>query len=206
MTTWFESIGSGILFYIYNSVFFFFPLGIILMLTKGKINALRFALEQLFFLYMCCLFAVVFLPLPTMEAAANLSYRYQVIPFYFIVSLIKEPCASGVLGVLFNILLTIPFGIYLRYNNHMNKKNILLLGLALTLFIEIAQLTGLFFYFKGSYRLFDMDDLIQNTLGSYLGYLLAVKAEAYLPVIEAFDVKNTEVRDLEDTIQVMYIS
>jgi glycopeptide antibiotics resistance protein len=43
----------------------------------------------------------------------------------------------------------------------------------LSLIIESAQLTGLFFIYPGSYRLFDVDDLITNTLGGFLGTVLA---------------------------------
>ena len=45
----------------------------------------------------------------------------------------------------------------------------------LSLTIELAQLTGLFFTYPGSYRLFDVDDLMANTLGGFLGTVLSNK-------------------------------
>ena len=69
----------------------------------------------------------------------------------------------------------------------MDTKKIVLLSFALSLFVEIAQLTGLFFVFNGSYRLCDIDDLIANTLGGFLGCLLINKLEAFIPSIETFD-------------------
>ncbi len=55
-----------------------------------------------------------------------------------------------------------------------------------TLFIEVAQLTGLFFIYSGSYRLCDVDDLICNTLGGVMGAWIASKC-AFLPEIEMFE-------------------
>ena len=53
--------------------------------------------------------------------------------------------------------------------------------------IEVGQLTGLFFLFQGSYRLFDVDDLLCNTLGGLIGYLMICKARRFLPAISNFD-------------------
>ena len=69
----------------------------------------------------------------------------------------------------------------------MNTKKIVLLSFALSLFVEIAQLTGLFFVFNGSYRLCDIDDLMANTLGGFLGCQIVKSLEAYIPAIEKFD-------------------
>lgn len=47
--------------------------------------------------------------------------------------------------------------------------------------------TVLFFLFRGSYRLCDVDDLMLNTLGGLLGGELVRALEAHLPPIDAFD-------------------
>ena len=44
-----------------------------------------------------------------------------------------------------------------------------------------------FFVFRGSYRLCDVDDLMLNTLGGLLGGELVHALEAYLPPLDAFD-------------------
>ena len=61
------------------------------------------------------------------------------------------------------------------------------MSLAFSAFIELGQLTGLFFVFRGSYRLCDVDDLMLNTLGGLLGGELVHALEAYLPPLDAFD-------------------
>ncbi len=187
MTTWLNSIRDGINIYTTLAPAIFLPLGFVAMVKGGRLNIIRFALAQLFFLYMNIVFALVFLPLPTIDQAARLTTRAQLIPFYFIADLAKDPCASAVLGVIFNIAMTIPFGMFLTYYCGFNARKVLAFTFLLTAFIEIGQLTGLFFMFQGSYRLFDMDDLIQNTLGGYLGYLLIQKVNFLLPDLADFD-------------------
>ena len=92
-----------------------------------------------------------------------------------------------VLQVVCNILMLLPFGMYLRYVCGLDVGRVALASLAFSAFIELGQLTGLFFVFRGSYRLCDVDDLMLNTLGGLLGGELVRALEAYLPPIDAFD-------------------
>lgn len=74
--------------------------------------------------------------------------------------------------IVFNILLTVPFGVYLRYYFQCSWKKTLLFTFLLTLSFECLQLSALFGYYPRPYRLFDVDDLITNTLGGMLGYAI----------------------------------
>lgn len=79
------------------------------------------------------------------------------------------------LEVIFNILLLLPLGIYLRYFLKSARKWWLgiILIFSTTLFFEVSQLTALFGYYANPYRLFDVDDLITNTLGGMIGFFIA---------------------------------
>lgn len=79
------------------------------------------------------------------------------------------------LEVFFNIALLFPLGVYLRYFLKKAKKWYVALGFvfATTLFFEVSQLTALFGYYAHPYRLFDVDDLLTNTIGGMLGFLMA---------------------------------
>ena len=186
MTTWLESINSGITIAMVYGLFLFVP-GILasIILSGGKINLAKYTLNVLFFVYMCCVFALVFLPLPTMDTQL-MGHRIQLIPGYCLYDIAKNPSARAVAQVLFNIVMTIPFGAYLKYFWNMDMKKIALISFALTVFIEFGQLTGLFFMYPGSYRLCDVDDLICNTLGGLLGAWITGKC-AFLPELERFD-------------------
>lgn len=79
------------------------------------------------------------------------------------------------LEVFFNIALLFPLGVYLRYFLKKAKKWCVALGFVFTttLFFEVSQLTALFGYYAHPYRLFDVDDLLTNTIGGMLGFLMA---------------------------------
>ena len=51
----------------------------------------------------------------------------------------------------------------------------------LSLFFELTQLTGLNFIYSRPYRLFDVDNLMINTLGGILGYFIKNKLKVLLP-------------------------
>lgn len=60
-------------------------------------------------------------------------------------------------------------------------KKIILAGFLTSLLYEVTQLTGLFFIYPRPYRIFDVDDLIINTLGALVGYLIVPSISRFLP-------------------------
>src|SRR5574344_890438 len=87
----------------------------------------------------------------------------------------------------FKSLLTIPFGIYLRYYFKLNLKKTCLYTFLLSLFFELTQLSGLYFIYPRGYRLFDVDDLLLNTFGGFIGYYVANLFNKTLPNREKID-------------------
>lgn len=175
---------------------------LIMQVRRHKFNIVRLGINYMFLLYCICVIALVFFPLPTLAEQGRLSgHQIQAVPFSFVGDIIRRTpfvwnqpqtyipalTEKAVLQVVFNVLMTVPFGMYLRYNLHFSCKKIAVCSFGLSLFIEIAQLTGLFFMFSGSYRLCDVDDLIANTLGGIIGYAVVKMAERVVPAIEAFD-------------------
>jgi hypothetical protein len=57
----------------------------------------------------------------------------------------------------------------------------MLSGFIFSLLCEITQITGLFFIYPAPYRVFDIDDLIINTLGAVVGYLIFPLLSRILP-------------------------
>ena len=149
-------------------------------LTK-RFNPIRFVVNQICIFYMACLLAVVFFPLPTASQAIGLVYRIQKIPFYAIYDVVTNFSVEAVLQILFNIMMTVPFGIMMGYRFGFSTKKTILASLCLSLFIEVGQLTGLFFVYHGSFRLCDVDDLMLNTLGGFIGAVIYNKIAKVLP-------------------------
>ncbi len=152
-----------------------------------------------FIFYLLCAYYLIMLPLPNREYVATLTTPYyQLQPFANLgrfldqtVLNIRDPhtylaaMKQGVfLEPVFNIFLTIPFGLYLRYYFKVSLKKTILYSFFLSLFFELTQLSGLYFYYPRPYRLADVDDLINNTLGGTIGYFLAPMAEKILPTRE----------------------
>ena len=172
----------------------------------GSINKLRTLIIYSFFLYLLVIYFLVILPLPDKEVVKNMtSSPMQLIPFHFISDFIKEtPLVitnpktylsaikhSSFYVVIFNIFMTIPFGMYLRYYFKCSKKKTILYTFMLSLFFEVTQLTGLYYIYPRAYRLFDVDDLILNTLGGLIGYHL-MKFFKKLPTRDEIDKKSKE--------------
>jgi glycopeptide antibiotics resistance protein len=70
-----------------------------------------------------------------------------------------------------NIILTIPFGFGLPYLKKLNYKSMLILGLLFSFLIELTQFT-ISLIIGYPYRVTDINDILANTLGVVVGYLL----------------------------------
>lgn len=144
-----------------------------------------------FCLYFLCAFFVTLLPLPTPETMAKLqpiSKHLQLIPFQSFFDIERKSLFRDVAIILFNVALTMPLGYFSREMFQVSWKKAVLIGFLTSLFYEVTQLTGLFFIYPRPWRIFDVDDLIVNTFGAYLGYLLAPVISKMLPGIS--DTKN----------------
>ena len=81
---------------------------------------------------------------------------------------------------LLNVLLFIPLGVMLPllWNKFRQEKNILSFGFLVSLAIELMQTL--------TYRATDVNDLITNTLGAYLGFLCAkIFLQKRKPIVES---------------------
>ena len=173
----------------------------------GSIWSLRIWIIYSFILYLICTYCLIILPLPTPEKAQALNgYHTQLIPFNFIADIISRSHVQvsnpksyltvinnwAFLTTIFNIFMTLPFGFYLKYYFRNNLKQVILKTFLLSLFFELTQLSGLYFIYRGNYRLFDVDDLITNTIGGIFGFLLATTLSGILPTREEIDEKSLD--------------
>lgn len=168
----------------------------------GSINFTKAIIVYSFILYLECCFFLVNLPLPKIDSVHT---RYidmmNLQPFKFVLDFMKESplrildkttyvraLKHGTFYVpAFNVLMLIPFGIYLRYYFKCSLKKTIALTALLSLIFELIQLSGLFFIYSGPYRLCDIDDIIQNTLGGIIGYYIGGIASLILPKREKLD-------------------
>lgn len=203
--TYLNSIYSAFLFFPIIALFITFPFMIINYNKYGSISKLRTLIIYTFILYLLCAFFLVILPLPSKEYVSKLTIPYyQLKPFNFVFDFIKDNkysfnSLSNIIKILkqpstyqplFNIVLTIPFGIYLRYYYECSLKKTICLSFILTLFFEITQLTGIYGIYERNYRMFDVDDIMFNTLGGIVGYFLCTPFLKILPTRDNIDSKS----------------
>ena len=82
-----------------------------------------------------------------------------------VIDIINSPL-EYVKNTVLNILLFVPLGLLLPvlWEEYASIKKVLLMGLGLSLMIELLQIF--------TFRLTDIDDLLTNTAGAFLGYIL----------------------------------
>jgi glycopeptide antibiotics resistance protein len=117
-----------------------------------------------------------------------MSELIQLVPFQSFLDIERETLLRDLAIILFNLAMTMPLGYFLREYFHVSLKRTIFLGFLTSLLYEVTQLTGLFFIYPRAYRIFDIDDLIINTLGAFLGYAVAPLISGLLP--EVSDKKN----------------
>lgn len=162
----------------------------------GSIPFLRTSIIYSFVLYLLTIYLLVILPLPSQESVAVLTTPIvQLTPFQSMIDLVhntsfvwNQPYTylpalkeSYFYVIVFNILMFLPLGIYLHYYFRLSFWKTSAIGFLISLFFELTQLTGLYGIYPRPYRLFDVDDLIMNTLGVMLGYLMSPLVGRILP-------------------------
>jgi glycopeptide antibiotics resistance protein len=152
---------------------------------RGELGLLPGILAFAFLAYGLALVAYTLLPVPQIDDAWCAAHERftapQLNPLQFLDDIARDRTAPGLRGLLanpavqqvvFNVALFVPLGAYLRHRG-MRMPLVVLTGAAVSLLIECTQLTGNWFVFPCPYRLFDVDDLIANTLGTAAGLAFA---------------------------------
>lgn len=173
----------------------------------GSVSFARTIILFSFLFYLQCAFFLVILPLPDPATVVDRTGPFmQLVPFSFVRDFFAEsgfvlqnsstwlPAlkSSSFLQPLFNVLLTVPFGMYLSYYFKKNFGAVLVFSFVLTFFFEVTQLTGLYGLYENPYRLFDVDDLLLNTLGGILGHWIATRFLRFLPSRDRIDQRSRQ--------------
>jgi glycopeptide antibiotics resistance protein len=146
----------------------------------GRLTGWLAVLSATEVLYLCGLAAYTLFPVPR-ETAAFCAAR-STGDF-----LVLNPLGSldgtfaGYLQVALNVVLFVPMGYALRYHFRRGLVTAGLIGLGVSLIIEVTQGTAVFGAFGCPYRVADTGDLITNTLGTLVGWILAVATARLLP-------------------------
>ena len=167
----------------------------------GSILVLRTGIIYTFIFYMLTSYFMTILPLPPLDSVSSDSACMLLVPFDAVKRVIvnshinfKSPATyinifscADFWQIIFNILLLLPFGVYLRYYFRRKWWQVLIMSFAYSLFFELTQLSGLYGVYRYPYRFFEIDDLICNTLGGMTGYLITPLFVFFIPKRERLD-------------------
>ncbi len=189
------SLGTSLLILLLSAL----PYAIYNYRKRGQVPVKRTLVGYTFLWYLVAAYFLVILPLPSRESVEGLNtVHYNLEPFVFVEHFLRysgidlsnpatypsallQPTAYT---VYFNLLLFLPLGVYLRKYFQVTFLKTLLAGFLLSLFFELTQLTGLYGVYPRPYRIFNVDDLMVNTLGAATGFLIAPLLKPWTPEIE----------------------
>ncbi|MFC9710687.1 VanZ family protein [Paenibacillus sp. NPDC056933] len=213
MSPYIFPVQTAFLIFVIIAMFLLVPWLIYGYRKDGFFSWSRFAVSFSFIFYLLAAYCLVILPFPTTrntcaQQAADTVY-YNLVPFTFVKDIMKEtpivwsqPSSymgmiqgRAFLQVLFNVMLLMPLGVYIRYfwQKRSYWKQALLSGFGLSLFFEITQITGFYGYYDCPYRLFDVDDLLLNTSGTVLGFFAAPIVLALFPSRASIQAKSEQI-------------
>jgi glycopeptide antibiotics resistance protein len=170
------------------------PVAVVSYRRRGRAGGWSAVVVYLFLFYLLAAFLQTIIPLPAEPAEYCAGQTYastpQLRPGYFVDVLRTRATVSGtwlnpaMWSTALNVVLLAPLGFFLRYLSGVRFLAATALGFVASLFFELTQLTGVWFIYPCAYRLFSVDDLILNTAGAALGWLVAGPLIRVLPDLD----------------------
>ena len=201
MRKYLDAIGTGMIIFPLLAAVFTIPYMIYCYRKYGSMLFMRVVCVYAFIFYLLCVYCLAILPFPPSNAESTQKAGYNLIPFSYVpelltrevetevilsdpISWLRALYSSGWYEPIFNIIMFFPLGVFLRYYFGFSKGKTFLCAFSLSLFLELTQLTGTYGLAPFRYRLCDVNDLIDNTLGGMMGYWCTPLMTALLPTRE----------------------
>ncbi len=114
------------------------------------------------------------LPGPGTQQCLDGGARVQLLPFHVVSRLAGGgPVTDVLVQVALNVVLFVPLGVLLNRWWGLSWGRSAAVGALVSLGIETTQLTGVWFVYDCAHRVFDVDDVLANTVGAVLGAALS---------------------------------
>lgn len=188
MNQYFEAIRSSILYFPLIAGLSIVPYAYFQYKKIGYVQFNRTLVFYIFAFYAMTAFFLTVLPLPVISEGFCEFRIGKVIPNFFPFRFVKDTFhevqgnislfsivkSSTFMVTAANVLLLMPLGFFLRYLFQIKNAGIAtLIGFLASLFFEVTQLTALYGLYPCRYRHFEVDDLITNTFGCFIGFVIA---------------------------------
>ncbi|MBP2325141.1 glycopeptide antibiotics resistance protein [Kibdelosporangium banguiense] len=175
------------------------PVAVVSYRRRGRAGGWATLVFYCFLFYLLAAVMQTVIPLPRNPESYCATQTYastpQLRPFYFIEVVEQRSRGRWSLGAMMrnpalwsttlNVVLLLPLGFFLRYMAKSRFLAATAIGFGVSLLFELTQLTGLWFVYPCAYRLFSVDDLILNTAGAAIGWLIAGPLGRLLPPLES---------------------
>jgi glycopeptide antibiotics resistance protein len=174
------------------------PVAVVSYRRRGRAGGWSTVVFYCFLFYLLAALMQTIIPLPADPSGycAELSYAStpQLRPLYFLEVVNNRAGGDWSVGGMrhnpalwttaLNLVLLAPLAFFLRYLSGTRFVAAVALAFGASLFLELTQLTGLWFIYPCAYRLFSVDDLILNTTGAAIGWLVAGPLIRLLPDLD----------------------
>ncbi|QQQ75711.1 VanZ family protein [Saccharothrix sp. 6-C] len=184
LSSYLESIRTGFAAFVGVGVLVLLPLIALHYYRFGRVEPRRAVVLYGLLAYGLVALALIFLPFPSSlvcDGETMLSTR----PFQWVTDMRHNLAANGRSGLgavvtstaflqqAFNVALFVPLGVVLRKSYGRGAFAVVAIGLGISLAVEVVQYTGNLGVYPCPYRIADVDDLISNTTGALVGWMLA---------------------------------
>jgi hypothetical protein len=187
-----EQVRNGILAILaggFAGFLLFVPFVAVSYRRRGRLTAGRAVLWALALVYFWAIWTYTLLPLPDPDTMRCAGVNLDIWAFVDDVRgaarrpgpFVTDP---AILQLVLNVLLFVPLGFFLRVLGGRGILVALLVGLGTSAFVETTQVTGVWGIYPCAYRVFDVDDMLTNTLGAVAGSLFALVVPSRLRGVE----------------------
>jgi glycopeptide antibiotics resistance protein len=198
LSSYLDSVRTGFLTFVGIGALVLLPLVALHYYRFGRVEPRRALVLYALLAYGLVALALIFLPFPARSQVCQGEQMLSTTPFQWVTDMRNNLAYYGKSGIqamvtssafaqqAFNVALFVPLGIVLRKAYRKGPLAVIAIGLGLSLLIEVVQYTGNLGVYPCPYRIADVDDLISNTTGSLLGWMLAPMA-IIVPAVPAED-------------------
>lgn len=189
MASYWETARAGFLAFVGIGLLVLVPLVSLHYFRFRRVEPRRAFVLYGLLLYGIVALALIFLPFPADPAGVCQGERMlSTVPFQWVTDMSNNMAANGRSGILamarsqaflqqlFNLALFVPLGVVLRKAYGKGPFAVIAIGLGISLAVEVVQYTGNLGFYPCPYRIADIDDLISNTFGGLLGWMIAPAA------------------------------
>ncbi len=184
LSSYLESVRTGFAAFVGIGVLVLLPLVALHYYRFGRVEPRRALVLYGLLAYGLVASALIFLPFPSSLRCTG-ETMLSTTPFQWVTDMRNNMAANGRSGLsavltstafvqqAFNVALFVPLGVVLRKAYGRGWLAVIAIGLGISLAVEVVQYTGNLGAYPCPYRIADVDDLISNTSGALLGWMIA---------------------------------